>query len=318
MARDEFMSKKIAMVFPGQGSQSVGMLSGFSNNIIQQTFREASEILSYDLWDVAQNNAENKLNVTEITQPVLLTASVALWRLWLDQNGAMPIVLAGHSLGEYSALVCSEVLSFSDAVRLVSERGKFMQEAVPEGQGAMAAIIGLSIEQLDEICQIASEGEVVSAANINSPGQIVIAGHAGAVMRAMNLSKEKGAKLVKKLDVSVPSHCALMNLAAEKLSLLLDNIDIKIPKIPVIHNATADVKQDIMGIKQALSCQLFSPVRWIESIEKIVKNYPVDIIIECGPGKTLSGLNKRIIDTVQTISLSEPSLFEEALKLCSV
>jgi len=309
------MPKKIAMVFPGQGSQSMGMLSGFSNTIIQETFQEASEILSYDLWDIIQNNINNKLNQTEITQPALLTASIALWRLWLDQNGVRPVVMAGHSLGEYSALVCSEALSFSDAVKLVSQRGKLMQEAVPEDQGTMAAIVGLSLEQLDEICETASEGEIVSTANINSPGQIVIAGHTGAVDRAMSLSKEKGAKLVKKLDVSVPSHCALMNTASEKLSVLLNNSDIKIPKIAVIHNADTDIRKDVAGIRQVLSRQLFSPVRWVESIEKIVKNYAVEIIIECGPGKVLSGLNKRIVN-IQTLSLSEPVLFEEALISC--
>lgn len=310
------MPKKIAMVFPGQGSQSMGMLSGYINNsIIEKTFQEASEILSYDLWDIIKNNVDNKLNQTEITQPALLTASVALWRLWLDQNGVKPVVMAGHSLGEYSALVCSEALSFSDAVKLVSQRGKFMQQAVPEGVGAMAAIIGLSLEQLDEICRTASEGEIVSQANINSPGQIVIAGHTGAVDRTMKLSKEAGAKLVKKLDVSVPSHCALMNSASEKLSVLFNNIDIKIPKIAVINNTDAEVQQDSIMIKQALSRQLYTPVRWVESVEKIVKNYAVDIIIECGPGKVLSGLNKRIVN-IQTLSLSEPTFFEEALKLC--
>ncbi len=311
------MPKKIAMVFPGQGSQSMGMLSGFLNEIIQKTFQEASEILAYDLWDIVKNNVSNKLNLTEITQPALLTASIALWRLWLDQGGILPIVLAGHSLGEYTALVCSQALSFSDAVKLVSQRGKYMQEAVPEGQGAMAAIIGLSIQQLNEICQTASEGEIVSPANINSPGQIVIAGHAGAVERAMALSQQtEGVRLVKKLDVSVPSHCALMNSAAERLSILLNNIDVHIPKIAVINNADGDVQEDTVSIKQALSRQLFSPVRWVESVEKIVKNYAVDTIIECGPGKVLAGLNKRIVN-IQTLSLSEPALFEEALKSCS-
>jgi [acyl-carrier-protein] S-malonyltransferase len=317
------MTKKIAFLFPGQGSQSVGMLSGFSTeSIIQQTFQEASEILSYDLWVLIQHDPEGKLNQTEITQPALLTASVALWRLWRERDGMMPLVLAGHSLGEYSALVCSEALSFREAVKLVAMRGKFMQEAVPQGLGAMAAVIGLSPEQIDNICQHAAQGEIVSAANLNAPGQIVIAGNNSAVERAMEMAKESDARLVKKLEVSVPSHCALMMSASEKLNIILENINIKSPKIPVIHNTDANIHQDISKIKQALSRQLYSPVRWVESIQNILKDHKDDqdhqigLMIECGPGKILAGLNKRI-GNIQTLSLSEPLLFEEALKTCS-
>jgi [acyl-carrier-protein] S-malonyltransferase len=308
--------QKIAMIFPGQGSQSTGMLSGFLQPVVQKTFQEASDILSYDLWALLQHDPAEKLNQTEITQPALLTASVALWRLWCERGGAVPLVLAGHSLGEYSALVCSEALSFPDAVKLVAMRGKLMQEAVPQGTGAMAAIIGLTPAEIDTLCQNAAQGEVVSAANINAPGQIVIAGHSGAVLRVMAAAGEAGARMVKKLDVSVSSHCALMKDASEKLNQLLKDIDLKLPHIPVIHNADVKIHHDIDAIKKALSCQLYSPVRWVESIQKITAAYAIDKMIECGPGKILSGLNKRI-GSIQTVSLSDPLLFEEALKICS-
>jgi [acyl-carrier-protein] S-malonyltransferase len=299
------MSKKIAVVFPGQGSQSIGMLDKFNGEVISNTFLEAAQILNYDLWDIIKQGPAEKLNQTEITQPALLVSSVALWRLWKEKNPTLsPVVLAGHSLGEYSALVCSGVLNFEDAVKCVSNRGKYMQEAVPEGKGAMAAIIGLSPEIAQKICETASQGEVVSAANINSPGQIVIAGEVQAVERAMILAKAMGAKLVKKLDVSVPSHCALMNSAADKLKLLLENIVFHEPKIPVIQNISAAATNNMTEIKSALFKQLSYPVRWVESVETMARDFVPEIIIECGPGKVLAGLNKRIVN-IPTVSIEE-------------
>lgn len=306
--------KKIAMVFPGQGSQSLGMLQAFSHQFPQvlQTFNEASQVLNYDLWDVVQNGPVEKLNQTEITQPALLTASVALWRIWQTKTSTMPIILAGHSLGEYSALVCAGAIAFADAVKLVAKRGEFMQTAVPEGVGAMAAIIGLSAEQITEICRDAAQGEIVQSANYNAPGQIVIAGHIHAVERAMQLAKQMGAKLVKQLDVSVPSHCALMKGAAEKLGRLLEDIAWQMPDIPVIQNVAAESYVTLPEIKSALFQQLFSPVRWVETIANLDKTYAVELIIECGAGKVLTGLNKRII-TTPTFSLSEPDNLQEVL-----
>ncbi|HEV2613279.1 MAG TPA: ACP S-malonyltransferase [Gammaproteobacteria bacterium] len=301
------MTKKIAVVFPGQGSQSIGMLNKFMliyPDIISDVFNTASEILKYNLLNIITDGPVEKLNQTEITQPALLTASVALWKLWQTKSDINPVVLAGHSLGEYSALVCSGVLRFEDAVMCVANRGKYMQEAVPEGKGAMAAIIGLSSEVIDEICQKSSQGQVVSAANINSPGQIVIAGDVDAVERVMAAAKQSGAKLIKKLDVSVPSHCALMNSAADKLKILLESIAFHQPKIPVIQNTTASATNSIADIKSALFQQLSQPVRWVESVENMVRDFVPDIIIECGPGKVLAGLNKRIVN-IPTISIEE-------------
>ncbi len=302
------MTKKTAMVFPGQGSQSVGMLNAYQPHpqvkILQELFSRASEILSYDLLKIIQEGPAEKLNQTEITQPALLVSSVALWEMWKASAEHNPIVFAGHSLGEYSALVCSGVLSFEEGVRCVSNRGKYMQEAVPEGKGAMAAIIGLSPEKIDEICCAVSEGEIVSAANINAPGQIVIAGETHAVDRAMVAAKTAGAKLIKKLDVSVPSHCALMKSAAEKLKILMENMSFHAPHIPVIQNTSASINATIPEIKSALCDQLFSPVRWVESIERLSRDFAPEIIIECGPGKVLAGLNKRIM-TIPTISIEE-------------
>lgn len=301
------MTKKIAVVFPGQGSQSIGMLNKFIPLYpdITEIFNTASEILKYDLLKIITEGPVEKLNQTEITQPALLVASVALWKLWkINSPSDHPIVLAGHSLGEYSALVCSGVLRFEDAVMCVSNRGKYMQEAVPEGKGAMAAIIGLSPEVIDDICQAASEGQVVSAANINAPGQIVIAGEVHAVDRAMVAAKEAGAKLIKKLDVSVPSHCALMNSAADKLKILLASINFHEPRIPVIQNTTASATNTIADIKSALFEQLSQPVRWVACVENMTRDFVPDIIIECGPGKVLAGLNKRIVN-IPTISIEE-------------
>ena len=300
--------QQLAIVFPGQGSQSVGMLNAYHTlprfSLMQELFSQASDILSYDLWKMIQEGPAEKLNQTEITQPALLVSSVALWTLWKTQSDITPAVFAGHSLGEYSALVCSGVLSFEEGVKCVANRGKYMQEAVPEGKGAMAAIIGLTPEKIDEICHSVSQGEIVSAANINAPGQIVIAGETKAVDRAMVAAKEAGAKLIKKLDVSVPSHCALMKSAADKLKILMDNMKFNIPQIPVIQNTSASSTNNIVEIKTALFQQLSSPVRWVESIEALSRDFAPEVIIECGPGKVLAGLNKRIM-TIPTISIED-------------
>ena len=255
------MQEKLAFVFPGQGSQAVAMLSDFAEQeIVQQTFTEASEALGYDLWQLVAQGPAEKLNQTNFTQPALLTASVALWRLWNSVSDIKPDVVAGHSLGEYSALVCAEVLSLADAVKLVEKRGELMQACVPEGVGAMAAVIGLADDVIINACEQAQENEVVSAVNFNSPGQVVIAGHKAAVERAGELCKEAGAKRVLPLPVSVPSHCALMKDAAEKLALELDNITLKPAKIDVVNNVDVAVESDPEAIKKALVRQLYSPV----------------------------------------------------------
>lgn len=300
------MTQRIAMVFPGQGSQSVGMLQTLAQKfaLIEKTFSEASSVLNYDLWDIVQNGPAEKLNQTAITQPALLAASVALWRLWNELNHAKPVVFAGHSLGEYSALVCANALAFEDAVNLVSLRGQYMQEAVPLGVGSMAAIIGLAEETLISICKNDAQNEIVSCANFNSPGQIVIAGNVAAVERVMANAKAAGAKLVKKLDVSVPSHCLLMKPAAEKLAQQLDKITLHKPEIPVIHNADVISHENSADIKLALKKQLVSPVRWVETVNKITHDYAIEKIVECGPGKVLIGLNKRITD-IPTASVEE-------------
>ena len=286
---------KLAMVFPGQGSQKIGMLKALSKEflLIEKTFYEASDILGLDLWNLTQNGPESKLNETEWTQPALLTASVALWRIYKEISAKIPSYLAGHSLGEYSALVCAEALSFEDAVMLVHQRGQFMQSAVQPGQGAMSAVLGLSSEHVVNLCAEAAKGDIVSAANLNSPEQTVIAGDKAAVVRAESLLIAAGAKRVLSLPVSVPSHCALMAPAAKALQKTLETISIFTPKIPVINNVNVKIETDPVNIKQALIDQLSMPVRWIEIIQAI-KSFGVTDIAECGAGQVLSGLNKRI------------------------
>ncbi len=284
----------LAFVFPGQGSQSVGMLSSYADDsVIQNTFEEASEALGYDLWALCQNGPAEELNQTDKTQPALLTASVALWRLWQEKSSRRPEMMAGHSLGEYSALVAAEVLSLKDAVVLVEARGQFMQQAVPAGTGKMAAIIGLEDAAIIAACEEAAQDQVVSAVNFNSPGQVVIAGNVEAVERAMDLCKEKGAKRALPLPVSVPSHCALMKPAADQLAQKLAAIEFAEPQIPVINNV--DVKAESSGedIKQALIRQLYSPVRWTETVQAM-QQQGVNTLVECGAGNVLSGLAKRI------------------------
>jgi [acyl-carrier-protein] S-malonyltransferase len=284
-----------AYIFPGQGSQSIGMLAELATEhaIIKETYQEASDVLGYDLWSIVENGPADKLNETQITQPALLSAGVAVWRLLQAQQVNSPNVLAGHSLGEYTALVCGGALEFVDAIGLVAERGRLMQEAVPAGVGAMAAILGLEDDQVSQICQqLSQDGDVVACANYNSPGQIVIAGHLKAVESALVALKEAGAKRSVLLPVSVPSHCALMQPAAEALRLKLDSITLKLPAIPVLHNVDAQTRDSADAIKIALIEQLYQPVRWVDVMQAIQKGS--DQVIECGPGKVLTGLCKRI------------------------
>ena len=299
--------KKFAMVFPGQGSQTVGMLAELAGDypIVQETFKQASEVLGYDLWQLVQEGPAEELNKTWQTQPALLTASVAVYRVWQQKYPALkPEVMAGHSLGEYSALVCAGVLDFQDAVKLVELRGKLMQQAVPEGTGAMYAIIGLDNDAIINACKQAEQGEVVSAVNFNSPGQVVIAGAKAAVERAAALCKEAGAKRALPLAVSVPSHCALMKPAADQLSVSLESITLKEAGVSVLNNV--DVKNEIEAdaIRNALVRQLYSPVRWTETVGKMAQN-GVEVLVEVGPGKVLNGLTKRIVDSLQAVSVND-------------
>ncbi|WP_064791550.1 ACP S-malonyltransferase [Shewanella woodyi] len=284
-----------AFIFPGQGSQAIGMLAELAteHEIIAQTFSQASDVLGYDLWELVQQGPVETLNETDKTQPALLTASVAIWRAFEASGKALPSVLAGHSLGEYSALVCAGVIDFTDAVKLVQLRGQLMQQAVPAGSGAMFAIIGLDNDAIAKACEEASQGEVVSPVNYNSPGQVVIAGSKGAVERAGALCKEAGAKMAVALPVSVPSHCELMRPAAEKLAVALESIEFKTPKIQVINNVDVASPSSGEEIKDALVRQLYCPVLWSDTVTAISKA-GVTNLFEIGPGKVLTGLAKRI------------------------
>lgn len=308
------MNNKLAIVFPGQGSQSVGMLSELYQQypIVQATFSEASAALGYDLWALVANGPEADLNETHRTQPALLTASVAVWRLWQQQNGAVPAYFAGHSLGEYSALVCAGVLSLADGVKLVEKRGQYMQEAVPAGVGAMSAIIGLDDAAIAKACADAAQGEVVAPVNYNSPGQVVIAGHKAAVERAGEACKAAGAKRALPLPVSVPSHCALMLPAAETLAVDLTALAFNMPVIPVINNVDVQSAADAAAIKDALVRQLYSPVRWTETIE-FLATQGVTEVLELGAGKVLSGLIKRINKELVTGSINDAASLSAAL-----
>lgn len=308
------MQNNLAFVFPGQGSQSLAMLADFAEHeVVQSTFSEASEALGYDLWQLVQDGPVEKLNQTNFTQPALLTTSVAIWRLWHASSSATPKLLAGHSLGEYSALVCAGVLSLTDAVKLVEKRGEFMQASVPEGLGAMAAIIGLDDKMIIEACAKAANNEVVSAVNFNSPGQVVIAGHKAAVERAGILCKEAGAKRVLPLPVSVPSHCALMKDAAEKLAEEFNNVTFNVPTIPVVNNVDVAAESSVEAIKEALIKQLYSPVRWTETIQYLAQQ-GIDTAIEAGPGKVLQGLLKRIDKTISCQSVNDNTSLTKALE----
>lgn len=303
------------MVFPGQGSQSVGMLAELAGAFpaVADTFREASDALGFDLWAMVQNGPDTDLNMTRNTQPAMLAAGVAVWRVWQGQGGAMPSLMAGHSLGEYSALVCAGALGFADAIKLVAERGRLMQEAVPEGSGAMAAILGLDDDRVREVCVQAAEGQVCEAVNFNSPGQVVAAGDKAAVERAIALAKAAGSKRALLLPVSVPSHCALMAPAAERLAQRLAETAIDAPAIPVIHNVNVETASDPDQIRALLAAQLHKPVRWAETALKM-KAMGANPLVEAGPGKVLSGLAKRIDPDLKGLAVYDPASLEAALK----
>lgn len=306
--------QNLAFVFPGQGSQKIGMLADLAASypIVTQTFAEASQVLGYDLWALVQSGSQEDINLTERTQPLLLTASVAVWRVWQEKNGAQPSLVSGHSLGEWSALVCAGVVAFKDAVKLVQQRGKFMQEAVPAGQGAMAAIIGLNDALIIDACKKAEQGEVVSAVNFNSPGQVVIAGTAAAVERASAFCKEGGAKRALMLPVSAPFHTSLMRPAADRLVEQIAATEFKAPQIPVVHNVTAQTEANPEKIKSLMIEQIYSAVRWVECVNTIAQS-GVNITVECGPGKVLSGLNKRINAELTTLAMEKPEEVDSVL-----
>lgn len=312
-----------AFVFPGQGSQSVGMLAQLASAepLVQETFAEASAVLGYDLWQLCQQGPEELLGATERTQPAMLTAGVATWRVWRKHGGPMPSAMAGHSLGEYSALVCSGALDFKTAVALVQFRGQAMQAAVPAGQGAMAAILGLEDADVEAACAEAAKsgtpGEVVQAANFNSPGQVVIAGGAAAVDRAIELLKAKGAKRAIKLPVSVPSHSALMQPAAERLAEKLKSIEFAPPQVKDVYTVDVRTHQDAASIREALVQQLVKPVRWTETVRAMVAG-GAKALVECGPGKVLTGLNRRIDKNkdIAMLAIEDPESLQQALSAC--
>ncbi|WAR43852.1 ACP S-malonyltransferase [Methylomonas rapida] len=305
----------LAFVFPGQGSQSVGMMSSLAEAYpsTKQTFEQASDALGFDLWNLVQNGPEADLNQTQNTQPAMLAAGVAVWRIWCEKSQIRPAWMAGHSLGEYTALVCSGAIAFEDAVKLVAARGRLMQEAVPVGVGAMAAILGLQDHQVVNTCAEVARGEVVAAANFNAPGQVVIAGETAAVDRAMEALKALGAKRAVKLPVSVPSHCRLMEAASEKLNEILQGINVEMPDVTLIHNADVKSHGSPEVIRHALKEQLFMPVRWVESI-KFMHEQGVAGFIECGPGKVLLGLNKRIAPDAVHMTIFDPDSLNNVLE----
>ena len=306
---------KFAMVFPGQGSQAVGMLKDLAENysVVKSTFDEASQVLGYDLWTLVQDGPADELNKTWQTQPALLAASVAIYRVWQSINGPQPEFMAGHSLGEYSALVCAGVIDFKDAIKLVELRGKLMQEVVPSGTGAMFAIIGLDNDSIRKACEEAAQGQVVAPVNFNSPGQVVIAGNKEAVERAGALCKEAGAKRALPLAVSVPSHCALMKPAADKLATTLNNMTFNAPQFAVINNVDVKVESSAENIKAALIAQLYSPVRWTETVEEMAKQ-GVTLLVEMGPGKVLTGLTKRIVDSLSACAVNDKASLDVAIE----
>lgn len=299
--------KPFALVFPGQGSQSVGMLKTLAaaHPLVEETFKEASLVLDFDLWALVQNGPEEALNRTAVTQPALLAADIACYRVWCAEGGPIPDYAAGHSLGEYAALVAAGSLGFSEAVGLVAERGRVMQEAVPEGAGGMAAILGLLDPDVRAVCEECADNEILAAANYNAPGQVVIAGTRSAIERALPLAKKRGAKRAIPLAVSVPSHCDLMRPAAAQLAAFLEPIPVRAPLFPVLHNWNVDTADHPNQIREALINQLFSPVRWVETVTRL-SALGAQYVIECGPGKILTGLNKRITDR-PCLTLGEPA-----------
>lgn len=307
-----------AGIFPGQGSQSIGMLSALaeSTTTVSTTFAEASDALDFDLWKMVAEGDESTLNQTINTQPAMLAAGTAVWRVWQEQGGMMPAAVAGHSLGEYSALVAAGKLDFADAIKLVRARAEAMQQAVPEGVGAMAAILGLEDAQVLAVCQQAAGNDVAEAVNFNSPGQVVIAGNASAIDRAIELATEAGAKRAIKLAVSVPSHCALMKPAAEQLADQLSDTTFTASDMPVIHNVSASQSSNIDEVPSLLAEQLFKPVRWVESITALKDAHNAQAMLEFGPGKVLMGLNRRIDRSIKTICVHDPASMQKGLELC--
>lgn len=307
-------NSELAFVFPGQGSQSLGMLQDLAEThpVIHDTFAEASEALRYDLWEIVQRGPAEELNKTTVTQPAMLAAGVAVWRLWQQQGGVMPAVMAGHSLGEYTALVCAGALDFRDAAGLVADRGRFMQEAVPAGKGAMAAILGLDDGKVIAACESAAKGQIVSAVNFNSVGQVVIAGEKEAVERAIDAATEAGAKRAVLLPVSVPSHCELMEPAAKRLAERLQKVEIREPGIPVINNVDVESPRAADEIKSALVRQLHMPVRWVETVQAMAAG-GITHMVEAGPGKVLTGLARRINKDIGTDTIFDPATLEKTL-----
>ncbi|MDD2928908.1 MAG: ACP S-malonyltransferase [Sideroxydans sp.] len=304
---------QFAFVFPGQGSQSRGMMNGYADySAVRDTFAEASDVLKQDLWQLVAEGEDTELNATVNTQPIMLTAGVAVYRAWQSQNGAMPTLMAGHSLGEYTALVASGALNFADALPLVRYRAHCMQEAVPEGVGGIAAILGLDDEAVRAVCIEGAQGEVLAAVNYNSPGQVVIAGNRSAVERGMELAKTKGAKRALMLPMSVPSHCSLLQGAADKLRVYLENVTVNVPAVPVLHNADVAAYSDAAKIKDALVRQLYSPVRWVETVQAFGKQ-GITHNVECAPGKVLAGLNKRIDTNQQAMAINDGEALKAAL-----
>ena len=305
---------KLAFVFPGQGSQKNGMLADLAEaySEIVETFSEASEVLGYDMWKMVQEGTQDEINLTERTQPILLTSSFAIWRVWLVKNGLKPSLMAGHSLGEWSALVCSDTVKFSDALRIVQARGQYMQKAVPVGEGAMAAIIGLDDQDIIDACQNSSEKGVVDAVNFNAPGQVVIAGSSSAVDRAIELCKQAGAKRALPLPVSAPFHTSLMQPAAEQLTELVNSVTFNVPTVPVVHNVHAKTESQTDKIKALMLEQIYKPVKWVDCV-KALKSEAISTIVECGPGKVLSGLNKRIDPDILSLTTDNQTSFEATL-----
>ena len=308
---------KFAFVFPGQGSQSRGMMNGYADfPVVKKTFEEAGDILKQDLWQLVAEGADADLNATVNTQPIMLTAGMAVYRAWQSLNGPAPHMLAGHSLGEYTALVAGGAISFADALPLVRYRAECMQQAVPEGVGGIAAILGLDDDSVRAVCAESAQGEVLEAVNFNSPGQVVIAGNRGAVERGMELAKARGAKRALMLPMSVPSHCSLLRGAAEKLRAYLDNVAVVASSIPVLHNADVKSHDDGAAIKDALVRQLYSPVRWVETVQAFGAA-GISHNAECAPGKVLAGLNKRIDGNQQTLALNDGDALKQALAALS-
>jgi len=308
------ISANLAFVFPGQGSQKIGMLSDLAeaNSTVEDTFQEASDVLGYDCWQMVQQGEQEDINLTERTQPILLTASVAIWRLWQEQGGPAPIAMAGHSLGEWSALVCSGAVEFADAVGIVRARGAFMQEAVPVGVGAMAAIMGMDDQVVIDACREAGNGQIVDAVNFNAPGQVVIAGDAEAVRRAANICKKAGAKRAVELPVSAPFHTSLMRPAADNLAELVAQTTFKPPQVTIVHNVHAQTEDNIEAIKSLMLEQIYKPVLWVDCVNSLATR-GAEILVECGPGRVLNGLSKRINRELTSLSTDDVASLENAL-----